>query len=87
MNANVRQGLNGMVRQYGLETTLLALLKQWRWIRLDELVSASGLGVLDINKPMQRLVKAGIANPTPSGWEINVMNGEPKVYKHQQTIA
>ena len=79
--------MNTNVRQYGLETVLRALLIGKRRVCLDEVVEATDLSVSSLIQPMQRLVKAGIAAPTPSGWEINVFNGEPAVYRHPQFFA
>ena len=79
--------MNNSVRQYGLETVLRALLIARRSVRLDELVTATDLSVVKLLQPMQRLVKVGVAKATPSGWEINVWDGEPKVYQPAISFA
>ena len=73
--------MNAAIKQYGLETFLCAFLVGQRHVRLDELVAATDLSVSLLVKPMQRLVKLGVANQTPAGWEVNVLDGEPVVYK------
>ncbi len=77
--------MNNTVKQYGLETVLRALLIGKRRVRLDEVVTATDLSVNALIQPMQRLVTAGVAAPIPSGWEVNVFNGEPRVY-HQEVL-